>query len=124
MDNDDARRIVQQHKVTDEVALSFLIKALAAGEDLSHYGYEVYITSVIDSYCQSQLGLNPYHTDASQRYSAPFLNALWELCRRGILRPGTTSLLSQSTDPGSAGGGCSFTSFGRMWLSEPHHSDF
>jgi hypothetical protein len=56
--------------------------------------------------------------------SPVFLNAAWELSRRGILRPGIRRMNTQSTDEGSAGHGYSITSFGRQWLAEPEHDTF
>lgn len=56
--------------------------------------------------------------------SPHFFAAAWELCRRGVIRPGIRTLDSQSTDAGSAGCGYSVTPFGRTWLAEGHADDF
>ena len=56
--------------------------------------------------------------------SPHFFAAAWELCRRGIIRPGIRMLGAQSTDAGSAGCGYSVTPFGRTWLTESHRDDF
>jgi len=51
--------------------------------------------------------------------SPAFLSAAWELCRRGILRPGVTTMNAQATPDGGAGNGYSITPFGYQWLGEP-----
>ena len=50
--------------------------------------------------------------------------AAWELCRRGILRPGVRQYQEQATPGGSAGDGYSITPFGRQWLAEATQDDF
>src|SRR5262249_52722833 len=63
----------------------------------------------------------PDHTHARTAFpklSPLFIAAAWELCRRGILRPGVQHFGLQATDEGSAGAGYSITPFGRTWLKE------
>jgi hypothetical protein len=50
--------------------------------------------------------------------------AAWELCRRGILRPGINAYGAQATDAGGSGEGYSITPFGRQWLAEADKDDF
>ena len=56
--------------------------------------------------------------------SRHFYSAAWELCTRGILRPGVTEYGAQSTQDGSGGNGYSVTPFGRQWLSETDRDIF
>lgn len=53
-----------------------------------------------------------------------FFAAGWELCRRGILRPGVNEYGAQATDQGNAGSGYSITPFGRQWLAEADRDDY
>ena len=53
-----------------------------------------------------------------------FYAAGWELCRRGILRPGIKHYGAQATADGGAGNGYSITPFGRIWLQESQKDDF
>lgn len=110
--------------ITVEDALAFAVERLRKGvqdraSSLGEYGYEFYVPKVMREYYRV------VHKDDLQRGSkdenalAPaFLNAAWELCRRGILRPGVMSLNAQSTSDGSAGSGYTITPFGRTWLRE------
>jgi len=77
------------------------------------FGYDVYIPNLIHSYTsdyQEQLNI-----------SSIFFDAAWELCRRGIMRPGVKVLGEQATDQGSSGGGFSLTPFGKRWIEEDQH---
>ena len=77
------------------------------------YGYEVYVPNLI----------GVLFGDRNQQIenSPVFFDAAWELCRRGILRPGVKDVSAQGTDSGSGGGFC-LTAFGKTWLSEPDHT--
>jgi len=93
--------------------------------ELSNFGYDVYLSNVIrwhlhesgerdhDALVQSIPNLWP-----------TFINAAWELCRRGVIRPGVRQMRAQSTDQGSAGDGYSITSFGAQWVAESDRDDF
>jgi hypothetical protein len=50
--------------------------------------------------------------------SPAFYEAAWELCRRGILRPGIKKLGEQATAEGSGGNGYSVTALGRSWIEQ------
>jgi len=56
--------------------------------------------------------------------SPSFYDAAWELCRRGIIRPGVTAYGEQSTEAGVAGDGYSITPFGRQWLIESSTNEY
>jgi len=49
-----------------------------------------------------------------------FADAAWELCRRGILRPGVREHQAQAVDEG----GFSITKFGVEWLKERQEDTF
>ncbi len=85
------------------------------------YGYDFYIPNVIDAYVRES---NPH--DAEYRRDSPqakelspaFYAAAWDLCRRGIIRPGVRMMGAQATAAGRGGDGYSVTPFGRQWLDE------
>jgi hypothetical protein len=56
--------------------------------------------------------------------SPVFYDACWELCRRGILRPGIKHYGAQATPEGASGNGYTITPFGRIWLNEGGQDDF
>ena len=53
-----------------------------------------------------------------QPLSPIFFAAAWELCRRGILRPGIHAVDGQANLDSQAGSGYSLTPLGRQWLEE------
>jgi hypothetical protein len=92
---------------------------------MSNYGYELYVPKVIRAYYrEAQKQDLRSGSEEERRLAPPFLDAAWELCRRGVLRPGVRTLHVQSTEDGSAGSGFSITPFGRAWLAEPDHDTF
>jgi len=111
-------------------ALVYLIQYLRKPTSASYYpnyGYDVYIPNVLRGY----LNLNKsgfINNDDVERTGAAispfFYAAAWELCRRGILRPGVRSMGLQQTSEGSAGNGYSVTPFGQRWLVEADRDDF
>jgi hypothetical protein len=58
---------------------------------------------------------------AAQEVSGIFFEAAWELCRRGLLRPGVRVMSTQAV---TDGGGYSLTSYGASWLQEAEDSQF
>jgi hypothetical protein len=90
----------------------------------SSYGYGIYLPSMIRAYLQSQ-GVRDHEQENGLREMIPhFYAAAWDLCRRGILRPGVHSYMAQSTNDGNAGNGYSITPFGEKWLSESDRDDY
>lgn len=88
----------------------------------SKYGYDIYLPSLLRTYFRKQ-GIQ--NEDQQLRELSPvFYEAGWELCRRGILRPGIKCHGEQATADGGAGNGYSITSFGRTWLQESKFDDF
>jgi hypothetical protein len=115
-------------EVTDEDAVKFMIKELRnpTTTHMSSYGYEVYIPNLLRVLIAAKTGQQPQHVDEQQmrRLSSTFYDAAWELCRRGILRPGVRDLFGQATAEGASGNGYSVTPFGRTWLTDGHRDDF
>lgn len=92
----------------------------------SNYGYDIYLPNVIRSFLQSQQ-IDSDRGDGhlrKQELSPVFYAAAWELCRRGIIRPGVKILDAQATTDGSSGNGYSITPFGKQWLEESDKDSF
>lgn len=111
-----------------EDAMLFIIDWLRRGSPnmYSSYGYDIYIPNVIRDYLL-QAGLS--HQKAADRLkvkelSPEFYAAAWELCRRGIIRPGVRIMDAQATPEGSGGNGYSVTPFGHQWIEEPEQDTF
>jgi len=84
------------------------------------YGYDIYIPSVIDYYVQDNSPSEPDHqwnSPQARELSPAFYAAAWDLCRRGIIRPGVGIMGAQAVG-GSSCDGYSITPFGRQWLDE------
>ena len=83
-----------------------------AGE-YSSYGYEIYLPIVIHVYRKTVLEVGEPgflgQGREAEELSPVFYDAAWEMCRRGILRPGVRSLGKQATADGSSGNGFSLT---------------
>lgn len=105
--------------------ISFLRNPKTGDSGYSNYGYDIFMPRVIDAYLHTQ----GHQSSSDNRNkiaeaSPPFLAAAWDLCRRGIIRPGVAKLFSQSTDDGSAGSGFAITPFGKTWLAESDRDDY
>ena len=113
--------------MNQEDAFNYLIHCLRNPRDsgYSNYGYDVYLPNVMRAYLHAQERMQDVQADRKMRELSPhFYAAAWELCRRGILRPGVTVLGAQETGDGSAGNGYSVTPFGRTRLAESDRDDF
>jgi hypothetical protein len=120
----------------EEDALKYMIAALRKGSayhasGYSNFGYDLYLTNLMRQYAIDEEGNGVRSSETLGRaehrireLSPLFLAAAWELCRRGINRPGVKTIGAQSTDDGSAGNGYSVTPFGKTWLAEAHADDF
>jgi len=116
--------ILTARPVPQEDALQYLVSALKKGRT-PNYGYDLYIRDVIHQYVLTEERTNRGNEPVDLRVkeiSPSFLAAAWELARRGVIRPGVSSLGAQSTDEGGAGSGYSVTPFGRQWLAESNDS--
>jgi len=88
------------------------------------YGYDVYLPNVMRDFLV-QRGHDVHQAEGQlPTVAADFYAAGWELCRRGILRPGIRTYGVQDTPDGSAGNGYSITPFGSRWLEESDRDDF
>ncbi len=114
--------------MNEEDSLKYLIHFLRTWPltKYTSYGYDFYLPGIMDNYVRSQhAGIEEHQVQLKVREISPhFYAAAWELCRRGIIRPGVRAMDEQSTPDGSAGNGYSLTPFGRAWLSEAHQDDF
>lgn len=92
-----------------------VIEGRSMSQHGTSYGYDIYIPLAIKSYLaeKSQNG----HAKLIEA-SPVFYDAAWQLCRRGILRPGIRKMDQQETPDGSAGNGYSVTPWGRAWLKQ------
>jgi hypothetical protein len=119
-----------------EDALNFLIEQLAkisaaapanavARQRVAH-GSDVWINDVCDKYWQTQGQMvADMAQDDKEPYVAPFYDATWELCRRGVLRPGAAVPAGQTSGnqisqrvPSAPffGDGFALTAWGRGWV--------
>jgi len=115
-------------KLEYDDAMGLLLRWLRSPDhgDYSRYGYGVYLPSIVRTYLQKEKGIrSDIEIEPILRETMPVLYACaWELCRRGILRPGIREYGAQVTDDGSAGNGYSITPFGQSWLQEKDKDDF
>ena len=88
------------------------------------YGYDVYLPHLVMGYLQGQNApvRNPSDLVARELIHS-FWPAAWDLCRRGILRPGINAVGAQAVDDGQ-GNGFSITPFGHQWLAMADRNDF
>ena len=92
----------------------------------SNYGYDIYLHNVIRWHLSNERpNIQPDDEHQTLRDLYPiFVDAAWELCRRGIIRPGVKEYGAQTTDDGAGGSGYSITAFGRQWLEEEEEDVF
>jgi hypothetical protein len=84
------------------------------------YGCDLWVPIVVANFWQSR-GHPTVSADPRQpqnaSYYRPFYDAVWQLCRIGVLRPGETAPMGNSTHGrGLTGDGFSLTDFGRGWV--------
>jgi hypothetical protein len=99
------------------------LKAPHNDRDKSNYGYELYLPKVIMAYLKEIEESPEYITlrDMGPRaveLSPIFYEGAWNLCRRGILRPGVRRYGEQATSDGASGNGYSLTELGRNWIEQ------
>lgn len=107
-----------------EDAVAFVVNCIAKPRPTaaySSYGYEVYLPNIVAAYLME---VEPTSAHSSTVRDSPrarelaptFSEAAWDLCRRGILRPGVQTIGSQGD--GGTGHGYAVTAFGRDWISK------
>jgi hypothetical protein len=95
------------------------------GTGYSSYGYELYLPNAIADYVLKRDGAQGRYPEPEIRALSPiFYAAGWELCRRGVLRPGICEFGRQVVDEGSGGAGFTVTPSGKAWLAEGGHDEF
>jgi hypothetical protein len=108
-------------------AIKLLIEWLRKPEhgNYTRYGYDVYLPGLVINALMTQRKL-AHHEAERQMHDmvSDFYAPAWDLCRRGILRPGIRAYGQQATPDGSSGNGYSITPFGRVWLAEADQETF
>lgn len=110
-----------------EDAFHFIVLYLKESRKSSYgsYGYELYLPNVMRDYLETVRGVSHHDTGRFLPTISPsFYAAAWELCRKGILRPGIKRHGEQVTDDGSGGNGYSITPLGREWLKKAGQYDY
>lgn len=107
-------------------AIAFIIDYICKPRDAreySSYGYGFYLPNVIVAYIMEiEHSREPltflYNSPRARELSPICYEAAWDLCRRGVLRPGIKSLGEQATPDGASGNGYCLTTFGRQWIEQ------
>jgi len=86
--------------------------------DHSDYGYEIYLPNVVRAFFRETTG--DVQANQVRDVSPLFLDAAWELCRMGVLRPNVVRFFDQSTEEGQ---GYSLTEQGRAFVADPDRPD-
>jgi len=119
----------QEKVITIEDATNYLIKYLRNPPPIQQityadYGYELYLSNLLIEYGSTELGFNKQQESMWRNernlISPLFMDASWELCTRGILRPYTRKI----NDQGSTNPGFSVTEYGKQWLKESDFDDY
>ena len=112
--------------LTQADATTLLVHWLRAPDHGNYgaYGYGIYLPALLRVHLERQ-GIRHHGQEPSLRDMIPGLYAAaWDLCRRGILRPGVHSYGAQATPDGASGNGYTITPFGVQWLAEAEQDDF
>lgn len=115
-------------ELATEDATNYLMKFLRDPpnntENYPDFGYEIYLDTLLIHYGIEVLGFSRQGVSMWQNerdtISPLFMDACWELCTRGILRPYTRKVSGQ----GSNNPGFSVTAYGRQWLNESGLDDY
>lgn len=99
-------------RLTLPEAVTLLVERLREGT-AAQYGYDLYVSNMVRRECD-QVANGPSKTDAMNLLSQKLSDAAWEICVRGLVRPGVRNLSGQVVDDG----GFSLTEFGKRWLKE------
>lgn len=88
------------------------------------YGYGIYLPHLVRAHLAAR-GVERDQEERQLREMMPMLYAAaWDLCRRGVLRPGIERYGAQATPDGASGNGYSVTPFGAKWIAETNQDDF
>lgn len=105
---------------------ALLVQMLRAPDhgNYGSYGYGLYLPALVRVHLEKR-GVHHHDQEPQLREMMPGLYAAaWDLCRRGILRPGVHSYGAQATADGASGNGYTITPFGKQWLAESDKDDF
>jgi hypothetical protein len=85
-------------------------------------GYDVFVNFVARAYLVHTIPNVQLEQEFGRRKKelAVFLDAAWQLCRRGILRPGVRDLQQPGNSHGHAGQDFSLTTYGKAWITSAH----
>jgi len=114
-------------------AVNFIVHYLRSDlreRDWARYGhrqYDVYLTFSLRAFF-AEHGAGEDQIDVLVSRTSPtigstFMTAAWELCRRGVLRPGMREVRTSPTSDGSGGLGFSVTEIGERWLRDSAEQD-
>jgi len=112
---------------SEEDAFHIIVQCMRAPvqSPYSSYGYEIYLPVIIRHFLEKEFKVMHHQADPYVRSLSPhFYAAGWELCRRGILRPGIKQEGEQATPDGASGNGYSITPAGRKWMVEAGQYDY
>ena len=93
-------------------------------KSLASMGCDVYVQNVCGTYAGqhgAQIVSVSDRERVTEELAAPVLDAIWNLCRVGVLRPGPTSLRNFGNTDNA---GYCITAFGRGWISEHEQPAF
>ncbi len=97
------------------------LHADALGRGNQDYVYEVYAPNLARQWVIRERVPEFERDRRAQEESSTFYAALWELYRRGLLRPGLRQTLAQGVNDG---GGYCVTEYGQTWLGEAEDGHF
>jgi hypothetical protein len=109
---------------TEEDALCFIVRALRDTKvALRDYGYDVSLLHIFDLYLNTVCAFQNSSSQqrAYKEIAPPFYAAAWELCRRGVLRPGIHTYGVQ--EAGAFVDGYSITPAGARWIKDAGQYD-
>jgi hypothetical protein len=119
---------VEMPSLDDTIAytLKFLHERFVEGKhkNASNYGYDLYARETAEAWAtMNAAGDSGLREDLLESTGPIFLEAAWEITRRGILRPGFPTLKQGVSGP-TRGDGYSLTTNGKHWLKNASESDF
>lgn len=94
--------------------------------------YNIWLPEIITRYIFRDLlknEINDFQSQANVEIVYPsqspsFVEAAWELCRRGVLRPGPMGVRTSTEDISNSVFGYSLTLFGKKWITEADFDEF
>lgn len=125
------RQELKLPRLTEEEAFTRIINWLKTSGNkhldsasYPNYGHELYIPNIIfqclneviaEDRSKNPTGMRGYAMNPYQPEASPFYDAVWSLCRHGILRPDPPNPNANGLDSGQ---GFTVTSYGKKWLND------